>query len=60
MLRQVAWSKRSTPACAGSTSPCRAGCGSATVHPRVRGEYQTLESFKHLYGGPPPRARGVH
>ena len=51
--------ERFIPACAGNTPPAWA-CGSgAAVHPRMRGEHETIEMVQKYAHGSSPHARGT-
>ena len=49
---------RSTPACAGKTTPTRSCLCRRWDHPRVCGENSRLSSCAHSVRGSPPRVRG--
>jgi hypothetical protein len=48
-----------TPACAGSTSPCRAAASARTEHPRAYGEHCSSVTGTSWPHGSPPRVRGA-
>ncbi len=50
---------RITPACAGSTFASRSGVPTRQDHPRLRGEYNCVETGNRYWVGSPPLARGV-
>ena len=50
---------RFIPACAGNTTGRSKSDGTATVHPRVRGEYQVSRPVPSWHDGSSPRARGI-
>ena len=50
---------RSIPACAGNTLSAVAGRRTWAVHPRMRGEHQSIPSMERPWCGPSPHARGT-
>ena len=50
---------RFIPACAGNTSSSSSWCLAMTVHPRMRGEHQCLQSSDDPDSGSSPHARGT-